>query len=153
MTVSYGGGLPCPICRRCRVLARSWARARGMPGRRPRKADCTVGSTAGNVAVVVVPLFGHADGVERTMGVPGVGGASALVAPRSCFGNLPRWLRAAKFSGRGVRMLPGESSAPRRQRRRCLRVSQPSWGRRCGHPPCGTAPGENLDLAVSTAAA
>jgi hypothetical protein len=83
-----------------------------MPGRRPRKADCTVDFTAGNVAVVVVSLFVHGDGVEWTMGVPGVSGASALVAPRSCFGNLPRGLRAAKFSGRGVRMLPDESSAP-----------------------------------------
>jgi hypothetical protein len=40
------------------------------------------GSTVSDVAVaVVVSLFGHVDGVERTMGDPGVGGASASAAP------------------------------------------------------------------------
>jgi hypothetical protein len=61
-----------------------------MPGRRPWKVDCADGSTASNVAVVVVSLFGHLDGVERTVGDPGVGGASALAAPRSRFGDLTR---------------------------------------------------------------
>jgi hypothetical protein len=70
-----------------------------MPGRRPWKADCADGSTAGNVAVVVVSLFGHEDGVERTVGVPGVGSASALATPRSCL-EIPSWRqRATKFSG------------------------------------------------------
>jgi hypothetical protein len=70
-----------------------------MPGRRPWKADCADGSTAGNVAAVVVSLFGHEDGVERTVGVPGVGGASALATPRSCL-EIPSWRqRATKFSG------------------------------------------------------
>jgi hypothetical protein len=114
-----------------------------MPGRRPRKVDCAGGSTAGNVAVVVVSPFGHGDGEEQTMGDPGVGGASALATPRSCFGSLAWGLGRLSF-GCGVRMLPGENSAPRRQRRRCLRVSLPSWGRRCGYPPRGLAPGENL---------
>jgi hypothetical protein len=76
MTVSYGVGLPCLIRQRCRVLARPWARARGMPGWWPRKVDYTVGSTTGNVAVMVVSLLDHGDGVERTMGVLG------LAAPR-----------------------------------------------------------------------
>jgi hypothetical protein len=70
-----------------------------MPGRRPWKVDCAVGSTAGNVAVVVVSLFGHEDGVERTAGDPGVGGTSAVAAPRSWFGNLPMGQRAAEFLG------------------------------------------------------
>lgn len=70
-----------------------------MPGRRPWKVDCAVGSTASNVAVVVVSLFGHEDGVERTAGDPGVDKASALATPRSCFGNLTRGQRAAEFSG------------------------------------------------------
>jgi hypothetical protein len=50
--------------------------------------DCVVDSTASDMAVVVVSLFGHVDGVERTVGDPGVGGASALAAPRSRFGGL-----------------------------------------------------------------
>jgi hypothetical protein len=39
-----------------------------MPGWQPRKVDCAVGSAASDVAVVVVFLFGHVDGVERTVG-------------------------------------------------------------------------------------
>jgi hypothetical protein len=59
-----------------------------MPGWRLRKVDCTDGSTASDVAAVF--LFGHVDGVERTVGDPGVGGASALATPRSWFGDLTR---------------------------------------------------------------
>jgi hypothetical protein len=36
---------------------------------RPRKVDCTVGSAASDVAAAVVSLFGHVDGVERTVGI------------------------------------------------------------------------------------
>jgi hypothetical protein len=72
-----------------------------MPGWRPQKVDCTVGSTASDVVVVVVSLFGHVGGVERTVGDPGVGGASALAAPRSWFGDLTREQRAAELSGVG----------------------------------------------------
>jgi hypothetical protein len=72
-----------------------------MPGRRLRKVDCTDGSTASDVAAVVVFLFGHVDGVERTVGDPGVGGASALAAPRSWFGDLTREQWAAELSGAG----------------------------------------------------
>ena len=68
-----------------------------MPGRRPWKVDRTVDSTASDVAAVVVSLFGHVDGVERTVGDPGAGGASALTALRSRFGDLTRRQRAAKF--------------------------------------------------------
>jgi hypothetical protein len=50
--------------------------------------DCADGSAASDVAVVVVFLFGHVDGVERTVGDPSVGDASALAAPRSRFGGL-----------------------------------------------------------------
>jgi hypothetical protein len=49
--------------------------------------------------VVVVSLFGHLDGVEHTVGDPGVGGALALAAPRLHFGSLTRGQQAAKFSG------------------------------------------------------
>jgi hypothetical protein len=70
-----------------------------MPGRQPWKVDCADGSTASDVAAVVVSLFGHVDGVEWTVGVPGVGGASALAAPRSRFGGLTRGQRAARVSG------------------------------------------------------
>jgi hypothetical protein len=68
-----------------------------MTGRRSWKVDCVYGSTASDVAVVV-SLFGHVDGVERTVGEPGVGGASALADPRSWFGDLTRGQRAAEFS-------------------------------------------------------
>jgi hypothetical protein len=57
--------------------------------------DCADGSTASDVAVVVVSLFGHVGGVERTVGDPGVGGASALTTPRSWLGDLTQdsgWL-------------------------------------------------------------
>jgi hypothetical protein len=45
-----------------------------MSGRRPRKLDCTDGSAASDVAVVMVSLFGHVDGEERMAGELGVGG-------------------------------------------------------------------------------
>jgi hypothetical protein len=70
-----------------------------MPGWRPRKGDCAGGSTASDMAAVVVSLLGHVDGVERTVGDLGVGSASVLAAPRSRFGDLTRGQRAAKFSG------------------------------------------------------
>jgi hypothetical protein len=59
-----------------------------MLGWRPRKVDYAIDSTASDVAVVVVFLFGYVDGVERTVGDPGVGNALALAAPRSRFGGL-----------------------------------------------------------------
>jgi hypothetical protein len=40
------------------------------PGRRPQKVDFPNSFTASNVAVGVVSLFGHVDGVERTVGDP-----------------------------------------------------------------------------------
>jgi hypothetical protein len=61
-----------------------------MSGQRPWVVDCADGSTASDVAVVVVSLFDHVDGVERTVGDPCVAGASALVAPRSRFRDLSR---------------------------------------------------------------
>jgi hypothetical protein len=57
------------------------------------------GSTASDVAAVVVSLFGHVDGMERTVGDPGVGGALAMATSRSRFGGLTRRQQAAKFSG------------------------------------------------------
>ena len=70
-----------------------------MPGRRPRKVDRADGSTASDVAAVVVCLLGHVDGVEQMVGDPGVDGASVLAAPRSWFGDLTREQRAVEFSG------------------------------------------------------
>jgi hypothetical protein len=69
-----------------------------MSGRQLRKVDCTDGSTASDM-VAVVFLFGHVDGVERTVGDPGVDGASALAAPRLWFGDLTREHRAVELSG------------------------------------------------------
>jgi hypothetical protein len=54
-----------------------------MPGRRPWKVDCADGSTASDMAVAVASLFGHVDGMERTVGDPGVGDASASAAAKS----------------------------------------------------------------------
>jgi hypothetical protein len=50
--------------------------------------DCAGDSSASGVAVVMVSLFGHEGGEEGTSGIPGVGGASATVAPRSWLGGL-----------------------------------------------------------------
>ena len=61
-----------------------------MPGRRPRKMACTGDSAASDVAVVMVVFSVHVGGVELAEGDPGVGSASALAAPRSCFGGLTR---------------------------------------------------------------
>jgi hypothetical protein len=61
--------------------------------------DCADSSTANDVVAVVASLFGHVDGVERTVGDPSAGDASALATPRSRFGNLTREQRAAEFSG------------------------------------------------------
>jgi hypothetical protein len=65
-----------------------------MPGWRPHRVDCADGSTASDAAVMVVSLFGHEDGVERTVGNPGVGGASASAATSSWFGGLTRGQQA-----------------------------------------------------------
>jgi hypothetical protein len=54
-----------------------------MPGQQPQKVDCTGGSTAGDVAVVMAVSWGHEGGEEWVLGVPGVGGASAWSVPRS----------------------------------------------------------------------
>ena len=48
-----------------------------MPGWRLWKVDCVGNYTASDVAMVMAYLFGHVDGEERAVGVPGVGGASA----------------------------------------------------------------------------
>jgi hypothetical protein len=68
-------------------------------GRRPRKVDCADNFTVSiAAAVVVVSLFCHVDGVERTVGDRGVGGASALTAPRSRFRGLTQGQWMAEFS-------------------------------------------------------
>jgi hypothetical protein len=117
-----------------------------MPRWRPRKVDCAGVSAASDVAVVMTLLFGHVDGEKRVVGAPGVGGVSTKSTPRSCSGSLTRWRWVVRSTGCGEKVFPGESLALWRQRRRCLRVSLPSWGRRCGYPPCIRAPGENLGL-------
>jgi hypothetical protein len=66
-----------------------------MPGRRPWKVDCADDSTVSDAVVVVVSLLCHVEGEERTVGDPGVGGASALAAPRSSFGGLTRGHRVS----------------------------------------------------------
>jgi hypothetical protein len=47
------------------------------------KIDYADDYMASDVAAMVVVLYGHVDHVERMMGNPCVGGASALVAPTS----------------------------------------------------------------------
>jgi hypothetical protein len=61
--------------------------------------DCAVDCMASDMAAAVASLFGYVDGVERTVGDPGVGDALASAAPRSRFGNLTREQQAAEFSG------------------------------------------------------
>jgi hypothetical protein len=56
-------------------------------------------------------------------------GISQIVVRRSNSGT-----KGGRVLGSGARIFPGKSSAPRRQQRRCLRVSLPSWGHRYGHP-------------------
>jgi hypothetical protein len=68
------------------------------PGRRPRKVDCADDFTVSIAAMVVVSLFGHVDGVEWMVGDPGVGGASALTAPRSRFRGQTQGQWMAEFS-------------------------------------------------------
>jgi hypothetical protein len=63
--------------------------------------NCTVGSSAGDVAVVVALLLGHGDGVEWAAGFPGVGAASAVAAPRPCLGGFV-WCRRAALGSVGV---------------------------------------------------
>jgi hypothetical protein len=82
-TLSFSSAVRCGV-------GWSFGSSSRMPGWRPPKVDCADGSAASDVAVVVVFLFGHVDGVERTVGDPGVGDASALAAPRSQFGGLTR---------------------------------------------------------------
>jgi hypothetical protein len=54
-----------------------------MPGQRPRKVDCTDGSMAGDVVVVMAVSRVHEGGKELVSGAPGVGGASVWSMPRS----------------------------------------------------------------------
>jgi hypothetical protein len=60
------------------------------PERRLWKVDCTGVLTASGVAVVMAHSFGHAGGEGLASGAPGVGGASARSAPRSCVGSSAR---------------------------------------------------------------
>ncbi|KAK1620252.1 hypothetical protein QYE76_025769 [Lolium multiflorum] len=54
-----------------------------MPGQRPRKVDCTGGSAAGDVAVVMAVSSGHEGGEEWASGAPGAGHALVCSVPRS----------------------------------------------------------------------
>jgi hypothetical protein len=60
----------------------------GMPGRRPWKVERSVCSSASNVALVVVRLFGCVGGEERTAGDLGAFGVSAMEAPKARPGGL-----------------------------------------------------------------
>jgi hypothetical protein len=48
-----------------------------MLGRRPQKVDCTDGSTASDVAVMMAFSWIHEGAEEWVLGVSGVGGVSA----------------------------------------------------------------------------
>jgi hypothetical protein len=82
-----------------------------------------VNSTASDVVVVMVFLFGYVGDEEWAAGDPGVDGASAMSAPRSCPGSLARWQWTVWNTGCGVKVFPDESSTLRRQRWQCMRVS------------------------------
>jgi hypothetical protein len=63
-----------------------------------RQVASVVDSQIGDTQCLI-SVFGHVDGVERTVGDPGVGGASASTALRSRFGDLTQRRRVAKFLG------------------------------------------------------
>jgi hypothetical protein len=127
----------------CCGVCRSFVSSLWMPGWRPRKVDCTSDSSASVVAVVVVLIFGHVDDEERTLGDFGVGGVSSPATPdrvsETYIGDSGR----GQKTGSDLKVFPGESSVLWHWRRRCLRVSLPSWGRRCGYLLRVRAPGEN----------
>jgi hypothetical protein len=79
--------------------------------------DRTDDSTASDVAVVMVSLFGHVDGEGRAMGDPGAGSSQIAFWRPNSGTTAVRDLRG------GVKVFSGESLALRRQRWRCLRVS------------------------------
>jgi hypothetical protein len=114
-----------------------------MPGRRPWKVACTDSSPVSNVAAVLVPFFGHVGGEERTLGDFGVGGVLAPAAPdrlsEAYLGDSGR----GRKTGSGTKVFLSESAVLQHHRRRCMRVSLPSWGRRCGYLLRDRAPGEN----------
>jgi hypothetical protein len=99
-----------------------------MPGWRPWKVDYADGSPASDVAAMMIPFFGHVGGKERTLGDFGVGGVSAPAAPdrvsEAYLGDSGR----GRKTGSGTKVFSSESSVLRHHRRRCLRVSLPSWG-------------------------
>jgi hypothetical protein len=89
------------------------------PERRLWKVDCTGVLTASGVAVVMAHSFGHAGGEGLASGVPGVGGASARSAPRSCVGSSARGQVVARgtkcgegFSGRKLSASAPMTSTP-----------------------------------------
>jgi hypothetical protein len=92
--------------------SRSW-----MPGRRPWRVDRTDDSTASDVAVVMVSLFGHVDGEEWVVGDPG-GGSSQIA-----FRRLNSGMAAVRDLWGGAKVFLGESLALRRQRWRCMWLS------------------------------
>jgi hypothetical protein len=93
--------------------------------------------------VAVVRIFGHVDGEEQTLGDFGVSGVSTPTAPdhvsEACLGDSG----CGRKAGSVLKVFLGKSSVLRHRRRRCLRVSLPSWGRRCGYLLRDRAPGEN----------
>jgi hypothetical protein len=78
-----------------------------MPRRRPRKVDWTCDSTASDVVVLMALRFGRVDDEERATG-PGVGGVSAMSAPRSCSGSLTRGCWTVSDTERGVKVFSAE---------------------------------------------
>lgn len=84
----------CPLLRWVVVMALGYwcANARSwMPGQRPWKVDCAVGSPMRSVAVVVASLLGCEDGEERGSGDSGGGGALTPAFSRSWCGGLIWW--------------------------------------------------------------
>jgi hypothetical protein len=71
---------------------------------------CTSDSSASVVAAVVVLIFGHVDGEERTLGDFGVGGVLAPATPdrvsETYIGDSGR----ERKTGSALKVFPGESS-------------------------------------------
>jgi hypothetical protein len=105
--------------------------------------DRTSVSSVSVMAAVVVRIFGHVDGEERTLGDFGVGAFRLRQPPDRVSEAYHGDSGCGRKTGSILMVFPSESSVLRHRRWRCLRVSLPSWGRCCGYLLRDRAPGEN----------
>jgi hypothetical protein len=97
-----------------------------------RKLDYEDILTTGRHGGVMALLSGRVDGEERATGVLGFGGTLALIAPGRVWDDWLGDCRRCEIPRMGVKVFLGESLAFLHQRRQCLWVLSPSWGRHCG---------------------